>query len=98
MIQALLVEIDSNKVDCFAKFLAYIERYMAIHLLHYASLKLSPNRSFEAIYFCSASYQRACTQVRPVLAVDRIYTRSKYCIQLLIAIGINTNNNGISIA
>jgi len=53
-IQALLVEIDSDESDCFAKFPVYIERYKAVHPLHHADLKLSLQGNFEAIYFCPA--------------------------------------------
>jgi hypothetical protein len=35
-IQALLVKINSNKADCFAKFLAYIKRYKAADKFNYA--------------------------------------------------------------
>jgi hypothetical protein len=96
-IQALLVEIDSDKADCFAKFSVYIERYLAVYPCYYTNLKLLPNRNFEAVFFAPAGYKRACAQIRPILAVDSIYTRSKYRIQLLIAVGIDANNNRVPV-
>jgi hypothetical protein len=96
-IQALLVEIDGDEADCFAKFPTYIERYLAVHPYYYTDLKLLPNRNFEAVFFAPAGCKRACAQIRPILAVDSIYTKSKYCIQLLIAVGIDTNNNRIPV-
>jgi hypothetical protein len=96
-IQALLVEIDSDESACFAKFPVYIEQYKAVHPQHHADLKLSPQGNFEAVYFCPAGCRRACAQIRPLLAVDSTHTRSKYRIQLLVAIGIDANNNGMPI-
>jgi hypothetical protein len=96
-IQVLLVEIDSDEADCFAKFPAYIERYLAVHPCHYTNLKLLPNRNFEAVFFAPAGCKCACAQIRHILAVDGMYTRSKYRIQLLIAVGINANNNRVPV-
>jgi hypothetical protein len=97
-IQALLIEIDNNKSDCSAKFPIYIEQYIAIYPLYYTDFKLLLNSNFEAAYFCPTSCQQASVQIQLFLAIDRTYTRSKYCIQLLIAVGINANNNIIQIA
>jgi hypothetical protein len=96
-IQALLVEIDGDEANCFAKFPAYIERYLAVHPCYYADLKLSPNGNFEAVFFAPAGCKRACAQIRPILAVDGTHTRSKYRMQLLIAVGIDANNNGVPV-
>jgi hypothetical protein len=96
-IQALLVEIDCNKADSFTKFLIFIECYLAVHPCHYTDLKLLPNKNFEAVFFAPAGCKRACAQIKPILAVDSIYTRSKYRIQLLIAVGIDANNNGVPV-
>jgi hypothetical protein len=97
-IQALLDEIDGSKSECFAKFPAYIEQYIAVNLLYYTDLKLLLQGNFEAIFFCPAGYRRACVQIRPLLAIDGTHTRSKYRIQLLIAVGIDANNNGVLVA
>ena len=77
-IQALLVEIDSDKVDCFAKFPAYIERYKAADPKNYAQLKLSERGNFEAVFFCLAGCVRATSQLRMFIAVDGTHTRSRY--------------------
>jgi hypothetical protein len=97
-IQALLIELDGDEANSFAKFPAYIERYMATHLENYADLKLSPNGNFEAVFFCPAGCRRAGAQVRPLLSLDGTHTRSKYRMQLLIAVGIDANNNGVPIS
>jgi hypothetical protein len=97
-IQALLIEIDSDEADCFAKFPAYIERYKAVDKFNYAQIKQSERGNFEAVFFCPASCIRACSQIRRFIAIDRTYTRSKYRMQLLIACGIDANNNSVPIA
>ena len=66
---------------------------MAVNPFHYADLKLSPLGNFEAVFFAPAGYKKACAQIRPILAVDGMHTRSRYRIQLLIAVGIDTNSN-----
>jgi hypothetical protein len=35
-IQALLIKIDGDEADCFAKFPAYIKRYKAADMFNYA--------------------------------------------------------------
>lgn len=96
-IQALLIEIDGDEAESFAKFSIYIERYLAVHPCHYTDLKLSPTGNFEAVFFAPAGCKRACAQIRPILAVDGIHTRSKYRMQLLIAVGIDANNNRVPV-
>jgi hypothetical protein len=94
-IQALLVEIDSNKADCFGQFPAYIKRYKAADNKNYIQLKLSERGNFEAVFFCSIGCIQAASQLRLFIAVDGIYTRSKYQMQLIIACSIDTNNNSV---
>ena len=53
-IQALLIEIDGDEADCFAKFPAYIERYKAADKFNYAQIKQSERGNFEAVFFCLA--------------------------------------------
>lgn len=97
-IQALLVEIDGDEANCFAKFLAYIKCYKAADRFNYAQLKLSERGNFEAVFFALAGCAKACSQLRKFIAVDGTHTRSKYQIQLLIATRINANNNKVLLA
>jgi hypothetical protein len=60
-------------------------------------LKLSLLGNFEAVFFAPAGCKKACVQIRPILAVDGTYTRSKYRMQLLIAVGIDANSNGVPV-
>jgi hypothetical protein len=53
-IQALLVEIDGDEADCFAKFPAYIKLYKAADRFNYAYLKLSEKGNFETAFFALA--------------------------------------------
>lgn len=53
---------------------------------------------FEAIFFAPASTQRAYTKLCKFIALDRTHTRSKYCMMLLIAYGIDANNNVLPLA
>ena len=97
-IQSLLVELDGDKADCFAQFPAYITRYKAADKRNYAQLKLSERGNFEAAFFCPASCRQAASQLRLFIAVDGTHTRSKYRMQLIIACGIDANNNGVPLA
>jgi hypothetical protein len=58
-IQALLIELDGDEADCFAKFLSYIEWYMAANSRNFANLKLSTNGNFEAAFFCLVRCKKA---------------------------------------
>ena len=97
-IQALLVEIDGNKADCFGQFPAYIKQYKAANNKNYIQLKLSERGNFEAVFFCSAGCIWAASQLHLFIAVDSIYTKSKYQMQLIIACSVDANNNGIPLA
>jgi hypothetical protein len=93
-----LVEVDGDEADCFAQFPAYIERYRAADQKNYAQLKLFERGNFEAAFFCLVSCIKAQSQLRMFIAVDGTYTRSKYWMQLIIACGIDANNNGVPLA
>jgi hypothetical protein len=92
-LQAILLEIDSNKADCFAKFPAFIKQYKAVDNRNAIAIVIGEGSYFEAIFFAPASTQRAYTKLCKFIALDRTYTRSKYCIMLLIVYSIDTNNN-----
>ncbi len=63
-----------------------------------AQFKLFARSNFEAVFFCPASCRRASSQLRPFFAINKTYTRLKYQMQLLIACGINANNNSVPLA
>jgi hypothetical protein len=97
-IKALLVEIDSNKVDCFALFPGFIKHYRAVDKDNYTKLLLSPDYCFLAFFIVPAGYCRAGCKLRPIIAIDSMYILLYYRIILLIAVGIDTNNHVILLA
>ena len=97
-IQALCLEINSNKADCFAKFPAYCQCYKAADLLNFCKIKVYKTKQFEAVFFVPAGCCQVYTKIHNFLAIDSIYILSKYQIILLISCRIDTNNNIFFIA
>jgi hypothetical protein len=61
----------------FALFPEYITRFKALQIGNKAYLETAYNGTFEAVFFCPASLQKAALHIRNFCAIDRTYTRSK---------------------
>ena len=92
--QALLDKIEGQEADCFAQFPAYIERLEASDPDNQSVLAIdSTDSSFQAAAFTPAAMKKAFRWIRKFVALDACYTRSKFRIMLMIAIGIDANDN-----
>ena len=92
--QALLDEIDGQEADCFAQFPAYIERLKRSDPENQCLLTLdSGDNSFQAAAFAPAAMKKGFRWMRKFVALDTCYTRSKFRMMLMIAVGIDANNN-----
>jgi hypothetical protein len=53
---------------------------------------------FKATAFALSATINACRNIQRFVALDACYTKSKYLIILIIAVGIDANDNAISLA
>jgi hypothetical protein len=53
---------------------------------------------FEAAAFALSATINACWNIRRFVVLDACHTKSKYLIMLMIAVGIDANNNAIPLA
>jgi hypothetical protein len=91
--QALLDEIEGKEADCFAKFPAYIEQLVALDPKNQSALAIDKEDRFEAAAFAPAAMKQAFQWLRPFIALDACHTRSKFRMMLMIAVGIDANDN-----
>jgi hypothetical protein len=91
--QALLDEIEGKEADCFAKFPAYIEQLVALDPKNQSALAIDEEDRFEAAAFAPAAMKQAFQWLRPFIALDACHTRSKFRMMLMIAVGIDANDN-----
>ena len=91
--QTLLDKIKSNKADCFALFLVYIQRLEDSDPLNQALFVIDKQDHFQAAAFAPAAMKKACRWLRKFVALDACYTKSKFYIMLIIAVRIDTNDN-----
>ena len=87
-------EIKGQEADCFAQFLAYMERLEASDPQNQSALAIdSKDSSFQAAAFAPAPLKRTFRWIRKFVVLDACHTRSKFRMVLIIAIGIETNDN-----
>lgn len=91
--QALLDEIEGNEADCFALFPIYMQRLEDSDSLNQAVLIADEQDHFQAAAFAPAAMKRACRWLRKFVALDACHTRSKFHMMLMIAVGIDANDN-----
>jgi hypothetical protein len=97
--QALLVKIEGYEADCFARFLAFLQHIADIDKGSQGRLVYNEETScFEAAAFALSATINACQNIWSFVALDVCYTKSKYLIMLIIAIGIDANGNAIPLA
>jgi transposase-like protein len=87
-----------EKSDNFAKFPDYIKRFKDADPCNFAALDITATREFQATFFCPGGLRAAGPCIRHFTAVDGTYTKSRYQMMLLIACGINANDQVILLA
>jgi hypothetical protein len=65
---------------------------------NYSAISIAPSGNFEAVFFAPASLRLGYKILRPFIALDGIYTRSKFRMMLLIACSIDANDNTLLLA
>jgi hypothetical protein len=97
--QALLVEIEGHKADCFARFLAYLQHIADTNDGFVGRLLYNEETGrFKATAFALSATINACRNIQRFVALDACYTKSKYLMMLMIAVGIDANDNAIPLA
>ena len=97
--QSLLVEIEGHEADCFAQFLAYLQHIADTNDRSLSRLSYNKETSwFKAAAFAPSTTINACWNIRKFVALDACYTKLRYLMMLMIAVGIDINNNAILLA
>jgi hypothetical protein len=97
--QSLLVEIEGHKADCFARFPVYLQHMADTNDGSLSRLLYNKETSwFEAAAFAPSATINACRNIHKFVALDACYTKSRYLMMLIIAVGIDANDNAIPLA
>jgi hypothetical protein len=82
----------------FAKSPDHIKRFEEADPLNFAALDTTSNGQFQAAFFSPGGLRAAGPHIRPFAAVDGTHTKSRYQMMLLIACGIDANDQSIALA
>jgi hypothetical protein len=93
--QALLDEIEGYEADCFSRFLAYLQHMADTDNRALGRLSYDDKGCFQAAAFAPSATINACQHIRMFIALDACHTKSKYLMMLMIAVGIDANDNAI---
>ena len=96
--QAILTEMWGDESESFAKFPAYIKRFEDADPRNFAALDTNAAGQFQAAFFCPGGLRAAGPCLRPFTAVDGTHTKSRYRMMLLIACGIDANDQVVPLA
>lgn len=98
--KALLLEIDGDEAKSFAFIPAFCQRYQAACEGNYVKTAWSEGDSgkFRAIFIAPGGTRHAHRYMRMFIGLDGAHTKSKYRMQLLIAVGIDANNRTLLLA
>jgi hypothetical protein len=97
--QALLVEIEGHEADCFGRFPAYLQHMVDTDDGALGCLSCDEDTGrFEAAAFAPSATINACRNIRKFVALDACHTKSKYPMMLMIAVGIDANDNAIPLS
>jgi hypothetical protein len=92
--QALLEEIEGLEVDCFAKFPAYLQRLADANEHNVSQMKWDEETgTFLAACVAPAAAISASYRLRRFFAIDACHTKSQFPMMLMIACGIDANDN-----
>ena len=97
--QSLLVEIEGHEANCFVRFPAYLQHIADTDDGSLGRLSYDKETGrFKAAAFAPSATINACQNIRKFVALDACYTKSRYLIILIIAVGIDANDNAIPLA
>jgi hypothetical protein len=98
-IQAVLTEMYSNEAESFAKFPALAERFQAADLYNYCKIAYYEATShFQAAFFAPSGMRHAARMLCTIIGIDGTHTSSKFQMTLLIAVGIDANDETLPLA
>jgi hypothetical protein len=87
-----------DESDNFTKFPDYIKRFKDADPRNFIALDTTATREFQAAFFSPSGLRVAGPCIRAFTAVDRTHTKSRCRMMLLIACGIDANNQVILLA
>jgi hypothetical protein len=89
----------SDKAKSFAKFPALAERFIAADKYNYCYIiYYAKTFHFQAAFFALRGIQRTRRWICKFFSIDGTYTGSKFQMTLLVAIGINANDETLLMA
>jgi hypothetical protein len=92
--KALLEEIEGLEADCFAKFLAYLQRLTDLDRGNVSQIALDEETgAFLAACIAPAAAISASYRLRRFFAIDACHTKSQFPMMLMIVCGIDANDN-----
>jgi len=98
-IQAVLTEMYGDEAESFKKFPALAERFIATDEWNYCAYSYHPETChFQAAFFAPRGIRLAARYIRSFIGIDGTHTGSKFRMTLLIAVGINANNETLPMA
>jgi hypothetical protein len=98
-IQAVLTEMYRDKAESFAKFPALAERFIAADEYNFCNFSYYDNTyHFQAAFFAPGGIQRAGKWMQSFIGIDSTHTGSKFQMTLLVAVGIDANDETLPIA
>ena len=98
-IQAVLTKMHSDKAESFVKFPAFGERFEAADLDNFCRFAIHvATGHFQAAFFAPAGLRHAQKKLQPFIGIDGTHTGSRFRITLLIAGGIDANEEILPLA
>ena len=98
-IQAILLEMYGDEAESFARFPAYVERYITTDSNNFVKIKLHQATShFQAAFFALVSTQQSSRWLCTFFGVNGTYISSQFRMTLLIVVGIDANNETLPLA
>ena len=96
--QGLLEELEGQEADCFALFPAYLQRLTDADKHNASLLVYDDSGAFLAIAIAPAAIRDSSGCLRRFFAIDACHTKSKFPMMLMIAYGIDANDNVIPLS
>jgi hypothetical protein len=88
-----------DEAESFAKFPAYVEQFEAVDSKNFYKLAFhEATGHFQAAFFAPAGLRHAQLKLRPFIGIDGTHTSSRFRMTLLIAHGIDANDEILPLA
>jgi hypothetical protein len=88
-----------DKAESFAKFPALAERFIAADEYNFCDFSYHANTYyFQAAFFAPGGIQRAGKWMRSFISINGTYIGSKFQMTLLVAVGIDANDETLLMA